>query len=72
MLALGVAWLLSQLPNLAASIAIEVLKRTGVLTAAQIEVTDAGVAVLHAVGNIKIYSSPADFPNGPNNPFCKG
>ena len=58
------AWLLAQLPDFGASLAIEILKRTGFFTAAQTEVTEAGVKILHVVGNVKIYSQPSDFPQG--------
>lgn len=61
-----VAWLLSQIPNFAASVAIEILKKIGFFTAAQTEVTEAGVKVLHVVGNVKTYSQPSDFPSGKN------
>ena len=60
------AWLLSQLPDFAASVAVEILTRTGFFTAAQTEVTEAGVKILHVVGNVKTYSQPSDFPSGKN------
>jgi hypothetical protein len=68
--AIILAWLISQAPSFAVSLAIELLKKTGVVSAAQAQVTEAGVTVLHAVGNLKTYSSPSDFPsevkqNGP-------
>ena len=56
------AWVLSQLPDFAASVAIEILQKTGFFTAAQTEVTEAGVKILHVVGNVKTYSTPTDFP----------
>lgn len=61
-----VAWLLAQLPSFGASVAIEILKKTGFFTAAQTEVTEAGVKILHVVGNVKTYSQPSDFPQGKN------
>lgn len=56
------AWLLAQLPDFAASLGVELLRRTGFFDAAQTEVTEAGVKILHVVGNVKKYDTPDDFP----------
>lgn len=57
------AWLIVQAPSFAINLALELLKNTGILTHVQADVTEAGVTVIHAVGNIRTYSSPDDFPS---------
>jgi hypothetical protein len=62
MFAIGLAWLLAQLPEFAVSVAVALLKKTKLASDAQITIAETGEKILHVVGNVKTYSSPNDFP----------